>query len=458
MAVTPAAAAAAPSSPKLPPPATQIGATPAPQPVSPPVVKDGGFRPSARAATLLDLSGARGAGPAERLPSSGDPFSGAVRPASSGDTMPSVYRARRGDTLPSIARKLGVPLSDLQRANPGVTRVRSGQLLQVPPRAPVAPPLPPEIQQHLSERLAGWPQGAPERAELERAFASPAFASLAADAQKRLASWVSGHNPISTAGRAELSRVLSQPGASAARLQELLTTQPGLPSVVAGLPVIAEPNRFPYTINGPTEVVNAFASGAAPASRFDVEIEGQTIPVYLSLAVEPKDGFRHSLEEVARGLAALPDSSRRLIDRVQVEGKRNPSDAYWAKVYNDPDFRSYMTAGANGVVDIYPTVWQQPQHAVDASLIHETGHILSGRTFGSWQTPDPRWQPWDAAAQRDGLSPSTYARASRTEDFSETLTLYQLSRGTPSEAEYRAMFPERFAALEAVLAAPVPTR
>jgi len=117
-----------------------------------------------------------------------------------------------------------------------------------------------------------------------------------------------------------------------------------------------------------------------------------------------------------------------------------------------------MTAGANGVVDIYPTVWQQPQHAVDASLIHETGHILSGRTFGPWQTPDPRWQPWDAATQRDGLSPSTYARASRTEDFSETLTLYQLSRGTPYEAEYRAMFPERFAALEAVLAAPVPTQ
>ncbi|HZN94124.1 MAG TPA: hypothetical protein VFB81_15535, partial [Myxococcales bacterium] len=110
MAVTPAAAAAAPSSPKWSPPATQIGATPAPQPVSPPVVKDGGFRPSARAATLLDLSGARGAGPAERLPSSGDPFSGAVRPASSGEAMPSVYRARRGDTLPSIARKLGVPL------------------------------------------------------------------------------------------------------------------------------------------------------------------------------------------------------------------------------------------------------------------------------------------------------------------------------------------------------------
>ena len=49
------------------------------------------------------------------------------------------------------------------------------------------------------------------------------------------------------------------------------------------------------------------------------------------------------------------------------------------------------------------------------------------------------------ASQKDGLAPSSYARSSRTEDFSEALTLYQLSKGTPYEAEYRAMFPERFA-------------
>ena len=399
---------AAPPSP--PPPPEQLGAMPAPvapaasAPVAP-VAMDWQALPLA--APLLDLTGLRraggaGAGP---LPSSGDPFGGAVRP---------------------------------EGEEP-------------------APSLSPEIERHLEERLAGWPADAPERAELERAFASPAFASLGADEQRRLASYVSGHNPLSTAGRAELSRVLSGPGATADQLRGLLSSQPGLPSVVAGLPEIAEPMRQPYAISGPTAVDNAFASGAAPAQRYDVEIGGQVIPVFISQAVEPNDGHLHSLEEVAKGLAALPDSSRQLIQQVNVDGKRNPSDAYWEKVYDQPGFRSYMTAGASGVVDIYPTVYPQTQHAVDASLIHETGHILSGRAFGPWQT-DARWQPWDAAVQGDGLVPSTYARSSRTEDFSEMLTLYQLSRGTPYEAEYRAMFPERFAALEAVLAAPPPSR
>ncbi|HEY8207672.1 MAG TPA: LysM domain-containing protein [Myxococcaceae bacterium] len=461
MDVKPAAAPAAP-----PPNPEQIGATPAPVAVpqqqalrpdfDPPTARDGVLPSRAWAMPLLDLSGFSGKGPAAGpLPGSGDPFAGAVQESSG--PQPSVYRAARGDTWGSVAKKLSVPLQDLHDANPGVKKVRPGQLLHVPAPAPSVPPPSPEIQRHIQERLASWPEGAPERAELQRAFASPAFAALNAGEQKKLVSYASGQNPISTSGRAELSRLLSQPGAAADQLRNLLSSEPGAPSVVAGLPSIAEPNRLPYVIHGPTVVDNAFPSGAAPANRYDVEIAGQTIPVFLSQAVEPKDGVMHSLDEVVKGLAALPDSSRRLIQQVNMDGKRNPSDAYWEQVYNSPGFRSYMTAGASGVVDIYPTVYQQTQHACDASLIHETGHILSGRTWGNWQS-DPRWQGWDAASQKDGLSPSQYARSSRTEDFSEALTLYQLSRGTPYEAEYRAMFPERFAVLDGVLAAPTPTQ
>jgi len=320
---------------------------------------------------------------------------------------------------------------------------------------PVA--LSPEVQQHVDDRLASWPEDAPERAQLQRAFGSPAFAALNPDEQRKLVDYASGRNPISAGGREALARLAEDPQTTADQLRNLLAAEPGKPDVVAGLPAIAEPGREPYQINGPTSVTNTFASGAAPANRYDVEIAGQTIPVYLSQEVEPKDGVMHSLEEVVKGLAALPASSRALIQQVNMDGKRNPADAYWEQVYHQPGFRSYMTAGASGVVDIYPTVYPQTQHACDASLIHETGHILSGRTWGNWQS-DPRWAGWDAATRKDGLSPSDYARSSRTEDFSEALTLYQLSKGTPYEAEYRAMFPERWSALEAVLAAPPPTQ
>jgi len=455
MDLKPAAAPAAPPSPPALEP--QIGATPAPA-APPKEAPRPGFEDWSVPMPLMDISGLLTAGAAPRgpLPGSGDPFAGAVQ--EQGAPQPSVYRARRGDTLQSVAHKLGLSSEDLQAANPGVKKLRPGQLLQVPaPPAPPPPPVSPEVQAHVADRLASWPEGAPERDQLQRAFGSPAFAGLTPDEQRKLVDYASGKNPISTGGREELARLAGSPKTSADQLRNLLATEPGAPSVVAGLPAIAEPSRAPYQINGPTQADNTFASGPARASRYDVELDGRTIPVFLSQDIEPKDGVMHSLDEVVRGLAALPASSRALIKQVNMDGKRNPSDAYWGEVYHDPGFRSYMTAGAAGVVDIYPTVYRQTQHACDASLIHETGHILSGRTWGNWQS-DPRWAGWDAASQKDGLSPSTYARSSRTEDFSETLTLYQLSKGTPYEAEYRAMFPARWAAMEAVLAAPPPTQ
>jgi hypothetical protein len=433
MTVKPATAPAAPAAPPS-RPEPQIGATPAPSPGpsreaamrpehNPPTARDAGLPARERAMPLVDITGRLNASTASRgpLPGSGDPFAGAVR-----------------ETVDKVAALFEDAAAQPQQdAQP--------------------PALPAETRQHVADRLAAWPEKAPERAQLQRAFASPAFAGLNADEQRKLIDYASGKNPISTGGRQELARLTADPKSTPDQLRNLLGTEPGLPNVVAALPSPAEPTRLEHRINGPTEVDHTFPSGASKANRYDVEIDGQTIPVFLSQTVEPKDGVMHSLDEVVKGLAALPASSRQLIKQVNMDGRANPSDAYWAQVYNDPGFRSYMTAGAAGVVDLYPTVDRQTQHACDASLIHETGHILSGRSWGPWQS-DTRWAGWDEAAQKDGLVPSIYARSSRTEDFSEALTLYQLSKGTPLEAEYRAMFPARWAALDAVLAAPEPTR
>src|SRR4051812_17994945 len=127
MDVKPAAAPAAPpSNPE------QLGATPAPAaPVpekdplrpdfDPPTARDGVLAARAWAMPLMDSSGLVGL-----LPGSGDPFAGAVQESSG--PQPSVYRAARGDTFHSVAQKLGVPLHDLQAANPAVKKVRAGQL------------------------------------------------------------------------------------------------------------------------------------------------------------------------------------------------------------------------------------------------------------------------------------------------------------------------------------------
>src|SRR5437868_2360625 len=251
MDVKPAAAPPAPTSPSLPEP--QLGATPAPEAPRP------GFEPWALPPMpLMDISGLLNAeaAPQGPLPGSGDPFSGAVQVREEGAPQPSVYRAKRGDSLQSVAAKLGISFDELKAANPGVKKLRAGQLLQVP--APPAPPpaLSPEVQQHVADRLAAWPEGAPERAQLQRAFGSAAFSGLAADEQRKLVDYASGKNPISTSGREELARLTAGPKATADQLRNVLATEPGAPSVVAGLPAVAEPAREPYQINGPTQADN----------------------------------------------------------------------------------------------------------------------------------------------------------------------------------------------------------
>jgi len=174
MDLKPAAAPAAPPSPPALEP--QLGATPAPAAPSKEAPRPG-LEDWSVPMPLMDISGLLTAGAAPRgpLPGSGDPFAGAVQ--EQGAPQPSVYRARRGDTLQSVAHKLGLSAEDLKAANPGVKKLRPGQLLQVPaPPAPPPPPVSSEVQARIADRLASWPEGAPERDQLQRAFGSPAFA------------------------------------------------------------------------------------------------------------------------------------------------------------------------------------------------------------------------------------------------------------------------------------------
>lgn len=79
-----------------------------------------------------------------------------------------------------------------------------------------------------------------------------------------------------------------------------------------------------------------------------------------------------------------------------------------------------MTAGAAGVVNVYPMTFPQPQHVVDAALIHESAHMWSRRIWG----PDgsSAWQAWSELMKSDGLHASKYAQNNAAEDFAESVT------------------------------------
>ncbi|MEZ4726308.1 MAG: WXG100 family type VII secretion target [Caldilineaceae bacterium] len=224
------------------------------------------------------------------------------------------------------------------------------------------------------------------------------------------------------------------------------------PEVVAARPGTFDGRRQPFTIGAPQEAPgHNFASGKADALKYDIKIGAQTIPVYVPKAAGGGASHIHSVEEISKGLAALPEANRNLVKQVNVNPGLNPDDAYWAKQYHDPNFRSYMTAGAKGIVDVYPTSSATTQDYLDGTMIHETGHIWSNQKWGSDHS-NARWNDWKTAMKSDSVSASRYAQNSPGEDFSETLQLYHQVKGTPEEAVMRARMPQRFKIIDEIVA------
>ncbi|QHT70506.1 hypothetical protein GXP67_29570 [Rhodocytophaga rosea] len=224
------------------------------------------------------------------------------------------------------------------------------------------------------------------------------------------------------------------------------TNQAGTVSVDAGF---FNSRRQPYVTTGPDEVKKfKFKSKKADALKYEVEIDKQKIAVYVAKDQKAANGLFHSIDDVAKGLAALPVHSRAVVKKVFIEPAQNPDDAYWAKEYKSKNFRSYMTAGAKGTVNIYPASSALSQDELDISMVHETGHTLALSKWGESHS-GPKWAPWKKAMKKDGLAASSYAKKSPTEDFSETLALYEKVKGTYKEDQLRTLMPERMKILDA---------
>lgn len=182
--------------------------------------------------------------------------------------------------------------------------------------------------------------------------------------------------------------------------------------------------------------------------------------------VEPKKtdaGFHNytTAVELADAARYLPASSRALITRIIVSPGANPHDAYWAKEYKMPNFRSSMSASADGVVEVYPRSvktfsdraraclenYLKSDDTMRGALIHETGHIFAAKNWGEDYTKG-KWSDWRKAAEGDVAWVSKYAQASPHEDFAETFTAYASSKGTPRFEKFKVLVPRRFAILD----------
>jgi hypothetical protein len=300
--------------------------------------------------------------------------------------------------------------------------------------------------------------GPPTVADLSAALdRTPGFPFVPAPQRALLLKRLDG-GPSDTAAstRAALDQVLrdasfvaSSPAAQGVRLQTFVTGEEGLPEVVPGRP--DEVPRRSYSIPAPTsELGYGFASGAGPATRYDVVVGSTTVPVHIGALPQGSPLIQATIEDIAKALATVPAESLAFVKDVAVEPQQNPYDAYWATTYNTPGFRSYMVSGASGQISVFPQEWSIPQEEVDSSLIHETGHVFSLGTWGETHDSDG-WKRWSAAADNDGSHVSNYARDSIDEDFAESVTLYAEVKGTPEEANARKLYSNRFDIIDGLI-------
>jgi hypothetical protein len=228
--------------------------------------------------------------------------------------------------------------------------------------------------------------------------------------------------------------------------------------------VIGNKDALPALGDEPVEVDPVAVTLAGPTEKKDFEFDGKTADgeswqatygdgtqIEIIAPKAPEAGFHnHSVQEAADAARFLPKANRALVKQIRLNGIANPADPYWAVQYNMPDFQTYMTAGADGVVTIYPM--SAAQNLVGAnemrgSMIHETGHTFSYKNWGDDQTKG-KWVDWKTAMDADRVSVSGYAMASIAEDVAETVKAFGSTKGTPKYEEYKKMVPSRFAMLE----------
>lgn len=316
-----------------------------------------------------------------------------------------------------------------------------------------------EVYRHAQALMARLPDRR-SRQTIEDLYLTPGFSALSKDEQLRLLDHVGGTNAqVSVPARAALQALLADrsfrdasPAEQAERLRRFQAEQPGQLGSASQVQYDVDAGRRPYTISQPVDVPDhPFRTGTADAVRYDVTIDGRTIPVYLPKNPDTSSGQLPSIDDVARTLAAMPAANRALVNEVHVNDQRSPDDAEWARRFGNTDHRAYMSAGADGTLNIFPTAGAVSDSSMTTAMVHETGHFLAARIFGG--DGDPRWEAWKRAMEADGMTTTRYGRNSPNEDFAEMMAFYVQVRGTPQEAELRRLYPARFAVLDEYLGA-----
>lgn len=307
--------------------------------------------------------------------------------------------------------------------------------------------------------------------ELEEMKKCKGYLALNGDERAQLAFLVGGSTSMSLNAAAAMGKVLKDPAADKddpATFRKFLSGDEHLNFDIR-LPGEQRMPRDPYKVGAATEVADhPYRSGKATANKTTVEITGKdaggATVVHKIDVFEPKEFKPYkkgrvlpSVTDIAEVLAELPIAARAAIKRVDLHPKRNPDDAYWLAQpgygTGQTDFVSHMTAGSDGIVDVFPSTANKDVKEIETTMLHESGHVVSNKAWGDDAT-DAKWDPWREAMKKDNVQLSKYGKSSESEDFAEAWALFAPAYGKPRESEVKALIPNRFKLMEGLIKKP----
>jgi type VI secretion system secreted protein VgrG len=209
--------------------------------------------------------------------------------------------------------------------------------------------------------------------------------------------------------------------------------------------------RKPATLSEPKEIKYKFPGDAKEqdALQYEVNVDGHKKNLIMPKN-PPSAKSLPTAQQLADAMGTVPGPQLDKITQVVASPNGNPDDAYWAKEYKTPNFSSAATGGTSGVTFYPQDNWSQ--EFTDSTMIHEGGHSYSENL---WSDADKK-KAWEKAMSSDGRSPSKYADSSTDEDFSESLVMYSLSKGTKCEGVARQLYASRYKACDDLFGAKTP--
>lgn len=158
--------------------------------------------------------------------------------------------------------------------------------------------------------------------------------------------------------------------------------------------------------------------------------------------------------DINKIISTMPKKLRSVVKEVNIYDTKNPLDPFWTIAYNKANFVSAATGGSSRINIYSPSslgnrsssffnrfLGKDISDTIFKTIYHESGHCFDDSLNKISNSIE-----WEQAISEDISAPSSYCKASKSEDFAESIAFYILNR-----EEFSKNFPNRAKILDRIL-------